>query len=249
MATQDGSGCPLTVALDLRKGQAGAVWSALTVLDDSPEALGRDENAHHRRWQAWLYWTNLLQFLNEGEGDGVQLAASQLPGFDPVELAVTGGVGWLESRRQRPAPEQPAEEAGRRPLPSSLRGLRLRPREPYATRRGTKSSTTWWRSPDSPSWSRRWCAPPYPRPRPDSSSAKPPGPPNWPGPPTASESFSLPRRTKPHAPRHGTATARTRQRVDRADRGGVGRRELAAALTRATETDGRPAADDEEQDR
>ncbi|MGY3059914.1 hypothetical protein ACVWZD_004159 [Streptomyces sp. TE3672] len=111
MATQDGSGCPLTVALDLRRGQAGAVWSALTVLDDSPEALGRDENAHHRRWQAWLYWTNLLQFLNEGEGDGVQLAASQLPGFDPVELAVTGGVGWLEFRRQRSETEQPAEDA------------------------------------------------------------------------------------------------------------------------------------------
>ncbi|MFJ7967544.1 DEAD/DEAH box helicase [Streptomyces sp. NPDC096324] len=113
MATQDGSGCPLTVALDLRKGQAGAVWTALTVLDDSPEAPVRDENAHRRRWQAWLYWTNLLQFLNEGEGDGVQLAAGQLPGFDPVELAVTGGGGWLESRRQpqRPPTEGPATEA------------------------------------------------------------------------------------------------------------------------------------------
>ncbi|MER5783693.1 DEAD/DEAH box helicase [Streptomyces mobaraensis] len=99
MATRDASGCPLTIALDLRKGQAGAAWTALTVLDDSPEAVAGDENTHRRRWQAWLYWTNLLQFLNEGEGDGVQLASSQLPAFDPVELAVTGGAGWLESRR------------------------------------------------------------------------------------------------------------------------------------------------------
>ncbi|MFJ1894270.1 hypothetical protein [Streptomyces sp. NPDC088170] len=45
--------------------------------------------------QAWLYWTNLLQFLNEGEGDGVQLATSQLPGFDPVEPVMMGGVAWL----------------------------------------------------------------------------------------------------------------------------------------------------------
>ncbi|MEX2970928.1 DEAD/DEAH box helicase [Streptomyces sp. C184] len=121
MATQDGSGCPLTVALDLRKGQAGAVWTALTVLDDSPEALGRDENAHRRRWQAWLYWTNLLQFLNEGEGDGIQLAAGQLPGFDPLELAVTGGDGWLESRRQPQKRDTggPATEAAAAAVPSA----------------------------------------------------------------------------------------------------------------------------------
>ncbi|MDX3230160.1 DEAD/DEAH box helicase [Streptomyces sp. ME19-01-6] len=105
MATKDSSGCPLTIALDLRGGQATAAWTALTVLDDSPAAVGGDENAHRRRWQAWLYWTNLLQFLNEGEGDGVQLAASQLPGFDPVELAVTGGAGWLASHRRAHEPE------------------------------------------------------------------------------------------------------------------------------------------------
>lgn len=100
MATQDAAGCPLTVALDLRQGQAGAVWSALAVLDDSAAALGGDERAHRRRWQAWLYWTNLLQFLNDGEGDGIQLAASGLAGFDPLELAVTGGAGWLTTQRR-----------------------------------------------------------------------------------------------------------------------------------------------------
>ena len=100
MATRDGSGCPLTIALDLRGGQAAAVWTALTVLDDDAQTVAADENAHRRRWQAWLYWSNLLQFLNDGEGDGVQLASSGLSAFDPVELAVTGGAGWLQSRRQ-----------------------------------------------------------------------------------------------------------------------------------------------------
>ncbi|MFG3290152.1 DEAD/DEAH box helicase [Streptomyces sp. NPDC048179] len=111
MATKDASGCPLAIALDLRKGQAGAVWSALTVLDDGPETICADEPAHRRRWQAWLYWTNLLQFLNEGEGDGVQLTASQLAGFDPAELAVSGGVGWLTSLRGAVVPEAPARPA------------------------------------------------------------------------------------------------------------------------------------------
>lgn len=102
MATKDSSGCPLTIALDLRAGQANAQWTALTVLDDSPETIDSDENAHRRRWQAWLYWSNLLQFLSDGDsnGDGVQLAGSQLSGFDPLELAVTGGAGWLTSQRR-----------------------------------------------------------------------------------------------------------------------------------------------------
>ncbi|WP_062207660.1 DEAD/DEAH box helicase [Streptomyces sp. NBRC 109706] len=123
MATRDAGGCPLTIALDLRRGQAGAVWTALTVLDDSPGGVEGDGNAHRRRWQAWLYWTNVIQFLNEGEGDGVQLAASQLAGFDPLELAVTGGVGWLESRRRGPEPgpglgeTERAYVAERRPEP------------------------------------------------------------------------------------------------------------------------------------
>ncbi|MFF6786164.1 DEAD/DEAH box helicase [Streptomyces sp. NPDC012510] len=111
MTTRDASGCPLTIALDLRRGQAGAVWSALTVLDDRPDVVSADEPAHRRRWQAWLYWTNLLQFLNEGEGDGVQLTTSLLAGFDTAELAVTGGVGWLTSQRRAAAPEAEVKPA------------------------------------------------------------------------------------------------------------------------------------------
>ncbi|MER5211570.1 DEAD/DEAH box helicase [Streptomyces sp. NPDC002838] len=115
MATRDASGCPLTIALDLRRGQAGAVWSAATVLDDSPEAMA-DEAAHRRRWQAWLYWTNLLQFLNEGDGDGAQLVASTLSEFDAAELAVSGGGGWLTSQRRAAAAEH---EGGAGPVPEA----------------------------------------------------------------------------------------------------------------------------------
>ncbi|MGO4753007.1 RNA helicase, partial [Streptomyces sp. 2MCAF27] len=115
MATRDASGCPLTIALDLRRGQTGAVWTALTVLDDSADGGTADEAAHRRRWQAWLYWSNLLQFLDAGEGDGVQLTTGMLPEFDPAELAVTGGAGWLTSQRRahEPAPDERESAADR----------------------------------------------------------------------------------------------------------------------------------------
>ncbi|MFJ2557753.1 MULTISPECIES: DEAD/DEAH box helicase [unclassified Streptomyces] len=111
MATRDASGCPLTIALDLRRGQNGAAWTALTVLDDSADTVIADEAAHRRRWQAWLYWSNLLQFLDAGEGDGVQLTTGMLPGFDPAELAVTGGAGWLTSQRRKHEPVVDGERA------------------------------------------------------------------------------------------------------------------------------------------
>ncbi|GAA4957400.1 DEAD/DEAH box helicase [Yinghuangia aomiensis] len=104
MATQDASGCPLTIVLDLTHGQQKAVWSALTVLDDGPDAIEIDGDRHNRRWRAWLYWTNLLQFLNEGDGDGVQLTVSQLAGFDVGHLCAAGGAGWLSSRSGKPLP-------------------------------------------------------------------------------------------------------------------------------------------------
>ncbi|MFI2369027.1 DEAD/DEAH box helicase [Streptomyces sp. NPDC018833] len=117
MTTRDASGCPLTITLDLRRGQTGAAWTALAVLDDSAETVAADEAAHRRRWQAWLYWSNLLQFLDAGEGDGVQLTTGMLPGFDPRELAVTGGTGWLTSQRRAHEPAaagQKPEAAPRR---------------------------------------------------------------------------------------------------------------------------------------
>ncbi|KOG81736.1 MULTISPECIES: DEAD/DEAH box helicase, partial [Streptomyces] len=124
MATRDSSGCPLTIALDLRRGQRGAAWTALTVLDDSPGTIDADEAAHRRRWQAWLYWSNLLQFLDGGEGEGVQLTTGMLPGFDPAELAVTGGAGWLTSqlRAHEPAPDAPEPTADGRRAPAGPQG-------------------------------------------------------------------------------------------------------------------------------
>jgi very-short-patch-repair endonuclease len=121
MATRDAAGCPLTIALDLRRGQSGAVWTALTLLDDSSEAVTADETAHRRRWQAWLYWSNLLQFLDAGQGDGVQLTTGMLPDFDPSELAVTGGAGWLTSQRSAhtPAADEPGPSEDRREAASA----------------------------------------------------------------------------------------------------------------------------------
>lgn len=246
MATRDGSGCPLTVALDLRKGQAGAVWSGLTVLDDSPEALGRDENAHHRRWRAWLYWTNLLQFLNEGEGDGVQLAASQLPGFDPVELAVTGGPGWLESRRQWSVSERPAEETA----------------PPVAPPRQATSAAAAVRDPawdevvdylvEEPGLAELVealvrSAAPAPEAGYELGEAAWPAELAWPGhrvgvvlaPEEEDEAAHAEARDRDSAYAAAGWTVRTAVEWDAG--------ELAAALTRPTETDGRPAANDEEE--
>ncbi|WP_021594076.1 DEAD/DEAH box helicase [Actinomadura welshii] len=91
--TEDASGCPVTVVANART----RAWTALAVIDDRTAAITADEDAHRRRWHAWLYWGNLLQFLSYGEGDGVQLAHTDLSGFDPAALAVTGGAGLLST--------------------------------------------------------------------------------------------------------------------------------------------------------
>ncbi|WP_340558030.1 DEAD/DEAH box helicase [Streptomyces sp. GSL17-111] len=128
MATRDASGCPLTIALDLRGGQAAAAWTALAVLDDDPGTVSADETSHRRRWQAWLYWSNLLPFLDTGEGEGVQLTGGMLPGFDPAELAVTGGAGRLASQRRAHAPDTPDAPAPHTPHDAS------EPKPPSAVR-------------------------------------------------------------------------------------------------------------------
>ncbi|MGW2293129.1 DEAD/DEAH box helicase [Streptomyces violaceorubidus] len=92
----DASGCRLVLAADGRR--TPPVWTGLTVLDDGDTALA-DEPAHKRRWRAWLYWSNVLQFLEHGGGDSAQLTTSMLDGFTPEVLALTGGEGWLTSTR------------------------------------------------------------------------------------------------------------------------------------------------------
>ncbi|MFC5214728.1 DEAD/DEAH box helicase [Streptomyces coerulescens] len=92
----DRSGCRVVAVADGR--QKPPAWTALTVLDDSTAAV-TDSASHKERWRAWLYWSNLLQFLERGGGDSAQLTTSQLDAFSPETLAVTGGSGWLASTR------------------------------------------------------------------------------------------------------------------------------------------------------
>ena len=72
--THDVNGLPIVFALDAADPE-NPRWSALTILDDSDSVLDSDE--HKLRWRAWLYWTNLTQFLSLAGGDGVQLATSR----------------------------------------------------------------------------------------------------------------------------------------------------------------------------
>ncbi|MFF2785310.1 DEAD/DEAH box helicase [Streptomyces sp. NPDC058049] len=92
----DASGCLLVLAADGRR--TPPVWTGLAVLDDSVAALA-DTQMHRRRWRGWLYWSNVLQFLDHGGGDSVQVTSSQLDGFTTDVLTVTGGEGWLPATR------------------------------------------------------------------------------------------------------------------------------------------------------
>ncbi|WP_328496996.1 DEAD/DEAH box helicase [Streptomyces sp. NBC_00414] len=96
LAAVDVSGCSVTAVADGR--HKPPAWTAATVLDDSTAAVA-DTEAHKKRWRAWLYWSNLSQFLEHGGGDSVQLTTSMLDAFSPDTLAVTGGSGWLASTR------------------------------------------------------------------------------------------------------------------------------------------------------
>ncbi|WP_248965309.1 DEAD/DEAH box helicase [Sphaerisporangium perillae] len=88
----DTVGCPLTVVLDQRADRA---WSAFTLIDDRIDTILADEETHRRRWAAWLYWGNLLQFLDAGAGDSGQFALTGLDEFDPSQLAAADGGGFL----------------------------------------------------------------------------------------------------------------------------------------------------------
>ncbi|WP_329521369.1 DEAD/DEAH box helicase [Spirillospora sp. NBC_01491] len=105
---EDASGCPVTVVVDGRT----KTWSGFTVIDDRAATIDVDENAHRRRWHGWLYWGNLLQFLSYGEGDGGQLAHTDLDDFDPSALAITGGVGLLTSLSGLPLDEEDLPPGG-----------------------------------------------------------------------------------------------------------------------------------------
>jgi hypothetical protein len=119
----DTGNCRLTILIDQRGDQP--VWSALAVVDDRPAAVEVYEY-QAQPWLSWLWWGNIIQFVNAGGGDGAQLAWSSLAGFDPAQLAVAEGTGialayrhlaldaetatWLD--RPQVAPEQPVPTGG-----------------------------------------------------------------------------------------------------------------------------------------
>jgi hypothetical protein len=88
----DDNGCTVTVIFDSRaKNEENPLggWTALTVLDDRLATISVDKKAHRRRWAAWLYWGNIVQFLSDGTGDGDQIAYTNLELFDPRLLVST----------------------------------------------------------------------------------------------------------------------------------------------------------------
>jgi ATP-dependent helicase YprA (DUF1998 family) len=81
---------PLALFLDAADANAER-WTALAVLDDSPETVTTAE--HRARWAEWLPWANLLQFLGgpDSERTGVIAGASQ-------RAALEWGDLWLRHR-------------------------------------------------------------------------------------------------------------------------------------------------------
>jgi ATP-dependent helicase YprA (DUF1998 family) len=92
LRARDTNGLPLRYVLDSRTGTAAhqVRWSAIALLDDDNAALETDE--HKMTWRAWLYWSNLIQFLTFSGGDGIALAASTAPDYPVGALAVCGEV-------------------------------------------------------------------------------------------------------------------------------------------------------------
>ncbi|MFD8864050.1 DEAD/DEAH box helicase [Streptomyces sp. NPDC059590] len=146
LAGPDASGCRLVLAADGRR--TPPVWTGLSVLDDGDAALA-DEQAHKRRWRAWLYWSNVLQFLEHGGGDSAQLTTSMLDGFATEVLTVTGGAGWLTSTRVPvpvPADEPAVADIAAPPVPA-LTAEEEAPPQPEAgeatTDTGRKRDSGW----------------------------------------------------------------------------------------------------------
>ncbi|MGW6729942.1 DEAD/DEAH box helicase [Nocardia sp. NPDC055029] len=86
------AGNSVTIVVDQQGARA---WSAFTVLDDRDATVQTNADAHKQRWANWLYWGNLVQFLDFGGGDSAQLALTSLDEFDAAELAAAGGSGML----------------------------------------------------------------------------------------------------------------------------------------------------------
>ncbi|OKI17012.1 hypothetical protein A6A08_07025 [Nocardiopsis sp. TSRI0078] len=106
MRGRDDAGCQVVALLS----KATKSVTGLTVLDDREKTVAADTEAHKRRWKAWLYWGNLVQFLPAQQGDGAQIALTELDSFDAVVLRALGGDSLDESIARRPLDEAEREE-------------------------------------------------------------------------------------------------------------------------------------------
>ncbi len=94
---------PLALLLDLRHNQPEQErWTVIAALDD---ALAGDETVHHRRWQDWLHWANLLQLLAGPTRDVVISATSEAADFPVDDLYLVDSVTLAQ-----PSPATPATE-------------------------------------------------------------------------------------------------------------------------------------------
>ena len=130
---RDDNDCAVTVILDPRaKSEENPLggWTALTVLDDRLATISADTKAHRRRWAAWLYWGNIVQFLSDGAGDGDQIAYTNLELFDPhllvsaLKVANSSGLRTYYSLNRRSQAEATpwAASLSQTPVPPAWHG-------------------------------------------------------------------------------------------------------------------------------
>ena len=104
----DAAGCVLVLAMRQNAGEL--YWMATALLDDRDATITADTKAHRRRWASWLYWGNLLQFLNPLDGDeGFQIAHSALAEFQPELLLAAGGTSRSAALAQLAADPETGE--------------------------------------------------------------------------------------------------------------------------------------------
>ncbi len=85
----DESRCPVVLVLDQR--QKTPIWTALPVVDDRTDTVTSDPD-HQTRWSAWLWWGNIVQFLDHGDvptGHGQQVTRTAEDDATPLLVALS----------------------------------------------------------------------------------------------------------------------------------------------------------------
>jgi hypothetical protein len=91
---QGASGLPVDLALDIsgEKGANAERWRARLELDDTEQGVEGPE--HKGRWQEWLWWSNLLQFLDrDGCEFSMEVKSAAGSSIAKAEDAPTGVPG------------------------------------------------------------------------------------------------------------------------------------------------------------